>query len=661
MATLRRRDFLGMGLSASAGLLALRAQAKPTPPPNLLFVFADQWRGQATGYAGDPNAITPNLDRMAQTGLNLTNMVSVCPVCSPYRGSLLTGQYPLTHGVFINDVPLAPAATCVGDIYKQAGYATGYIGKWHLNGSPKGKHERRGAFIPRDRRQGFDYWQVLECTHNYNRSPYFGDTADKLVWEGYDAIAQTREAQGYIKEHAHDQRPFCLFLSWGPPHNPYETAPPKYRQLFADREIKLRPNVPEKAAKNAIRDLRGYYAHIAALDDCMGQLLQTLREAGVRDNTIVVFTSDHGDMLGSHGLTRKLLPWDESAVVPFLLQYPQALGNAGRSVDLPISTPDILPTLLGLSDIPVPASVEGTDFSGTLKGTPGAVDSDGALFELPVPYHTAITYGIAAYRGIRTRRHTYVETQDDGPWLLYDNREDPYQLTNLVGTPGTEELQAKLASILHRKLAERKDAFLPPQHYVDQWKYNHMRELRGRYPAPGAPPPAKLGTDETGWFAVVKGCLVKKDAMGCTVEAPDGSGMALQKLPKPITGKATITARYRSISEDNPRNAFLILASGPIDRRQTWCGSFAGINKLATFQGPCKGTQNAKTAPSRTKPTAEFTVEIEVDVKARMARMKANGDVLTIALPRDLDALRFVGCGVYRTVAAFSKIQVVEQ
>jgi arylsulfatase A-like enzyme len=659
MATLRRRDFLGMGMGAGASLLALPAQAQPAAPPNLLFVFADQWRGQATGYAGDPNAITPNLDRMARTGLNLTNTVAVCPVCSPYRGSLMTGQYPLTHGVFINDVPLASEANCVGDIYKQAGYATGYIGKWHLNGSPKGRHERRGAFIPRDRRQGFDLWQVLECTHNYNRSPYFGDTPDKLVWEGYDAIAQTREAQSYIKKHAKESHPFCLFLSWGPPHNPYETAPPKYRKLYADREIKLRPNVPERSAKSATRDLRGYYAHIAALDDCMGQLLQTLREAGVHENTIVVFTSDHGDMLGSHGLTRKLLPWDESALVPFLLQYPQALGGTGRSVDLPISTPDILPTLLGFSGIPVPASIEGTDFSATLKGTPGAPGSDGALFELPVPYHTAITYGVAAYRGLRTRRHTYVETRD-GPWLLYDNRSDPCQLKNLVGTPGTETLQAGLAKILHRKLAEREDTFLPPQHYVDQWKYNHMRELRGKYPAPGQPQPPKLGVDATGWFAVVKGCSVKKHKLGCAVEAPDGSGSALRKLPKPITGKATITARYRSISEDNPRNAFLVLASGPIDRRQTWVGSFAGVGKLATFQGPCQGTQGIKSAPSRTKPTDEFTVEIEVDVKARTARMKANGETLTVALPRDFDALRFVGCGVFCTVAAFTKIKIVE-
>jgi arylsulfatase A-like enzyme len=659
MVTLRRREFLGVGLAAGASLLPLASQETGVRP-NLLFVFADQWRGQATGYAGDPNAVTPNLDRMASAGLNLTNVVSVCPVCSPYRGSLLTGQYPLTHGVFINDVPLATDANCVGDIYKQAGYATGYIGKWHLNGSPKGNHERRSAFIPEDRRQGFDFWRVLECTHNYNHSLYYGSTPDKQFWDGYDAFAQTREAQSYIKRRAREQQPFCLFLSWGPPHNPYETAPPKFREMFASREIKLRPNVPEKAARNAVRDLRGYYAHIAALDECMGQLLQTLREAGVYDNTIVVFTSDHGDMLGSQGYTRKLLPWDESAVVPFLLQYPKALGHTGRTVDLPVSTPDILPTLLGLSGIPVPASIEGTDFSGTLRGTPGATDNDGALFELPVPYHTAFTYGIDAYRGIRTRRYTYVETRE-GPWLLYDNHEDPYQLTNLVGTPGIEARQASLASSLHRKLAEREDRFLPPQQYVDQWKYNHMRELHGKYPAPGQSPPPKLGTDETGWFAAVKDCTVKRHALGCALEAPDGGGVALRKLPKPIRGKATVSARFQSISTDNPRNAFLVLASGLADQRQTWCGSFAGIGKLATFPGPCRGTAGAVTAPSRANPTAEFTVRIEVDVATRKARMTANGNELDIALPDDFDALRFVGCGAFRTVSAFSKIDVVEK
>ena len=157
--------------------------------PNIVFVFGDQWRAQATGYAGEPSVRTPNLDRLAGESLNLTNAVSNCPLCTPYRASLLTGQYPLTHGLFVNDVPLDPHATSLGKVFAAHGYDTAYIGKWHVDG------HGRSAFIPRERRQGFSFWKVLECTHNYNKSPYYADENVKLFWDGYDAIAQTREAQ----------------------------------------------------------------------------------------------------------------------------------------------------------------------------------------------------------------------------------------------------------------------------------------------------------------------------------------------------------------------------------------------------------------------------------------------------------------------------------
>ncbi len=263
----------------------------------MVFVFADQWRAQATGYAGDPNVRTPNLDRLAGRSVNFTNAVSCCPVCSPYRASLLTGQYPLTHGVFLNDVPLRNEATSIAEVYHRAGYQTAYIGKWHLDGN------HRSAFIPRERRQGFEFWKVLGCTHAYNNSFYYGDEDVKLKWEGYDSIAQTREAQQYIRDHAGGS-PFLLVLSWGPPHDPYETAPQKYRDLVKPENITLRPNVPEQDKDKARQAAAGYYAHIAALDDCVGDLLETLRETGIERDTIFVFTSDHGDMLYSHGCTR---------------------------------------------------------------------------------------------------------------------------------------------------------------------------------------------------------------------------------------------------------------------------------------------------------------------------------------------------------------------
>jgi arylsulfatase A-like enzyme len=464
--TMNRRDFLAATGTATAGLLAgCATAAAPTEKakkPNVVFVLADQWRAQACGYAGDPNlqGKTPNLDRLAAESVNFSHAVSCCPVCTPYRASLITGQYPLTHGLFLNDLCLSTRATSIAQAYAQAGYNTGYIGKWHLDG------HGRSAYIPPERRQGFDYWKVLECTHDYNKSPYYaGNDATQRMWEGYDVIAQTKDAQTYIAGQAKSEKPFLLILAWGPPHNPYETAPEQYKKLFDAEKLALRPNVtgdPRKA-------LAGYYAHIAAMDACLGELLRTLDDAGQRDNTIFVFTSDHGDMLGSHGQSRKQKPWDEAVRVPLLVRYPVAQAK-GRRLDLPVNTPDLMPTLLGLSGVAIPASVQGEDFSALIRGGPAPEDNP-VLIECPTPFGEWLREkGGREYRGVRTKRYTYVRDLR-GPWLLYDNETDPYQLANLVDKPEHADLQAKLEAELKKLLKKTGDDFLPGSAYIKKWGY----------------------------------------------------------------------------------------------------------------------------------------------------------------------------------------------
>ena len=443
------------------------AQRDSGRKPNIIYVFGDQWRAQATGYSGDPNlqGKTPNLDKLAAESVNLSNAVSTCPVCTPYRASLLTGQYPLTHGLFLNDAPLRNEALTFAEVCKDAGYDTAYVGKWHINAGG------RSNYIPKDRRQGFDYWKVLECTHDYNNSAYYaGDDPTKCFWEGYDAIAQTRDVQRYIEDHAKNDKPFVAFLSWGPPHNPYQTAPEKYRQMFKAEEIELRPNVPASKADAAKKDLAGYYAHIAALDDCMGDLIATIDQAGIKNNTILVFTSDHGDMLESLGQRRKQRPYDESIRVPFLIRYPARLGAKGKEIDIPFGTPDIMPTLLALGGIRIPDSVEGTDYSSVLTGGRPAPDS-AALIECLWPFGEWIrARGGKECRGVRTRRYTYV-CDLNGPWLLFDNEKDPYQQTNLVNTPEAAALQVELDAKLTAKLRERGDEFKHGSEYIKKWNY----------------------------------------------------------------------------------------------------------------------------------------------------------------------------------------------
>jgi arylsulfatase A-like enzyme len=445
---------------------------EPGNKPNVVFVFADQWRAQDVGYNGNAGVHTPVIDKLAEESVVFTNAVSGCPVCCPYRASLLTGQYPLTHGVFYNDKPLNPDAVTMAKIYKQAGYETGYIGKWHLNGHEPGEETSvaRAKFIPEERRQGFDFWQVLECTHDYNNSFYYEDSPERLKWSEYDAIAQTKSAVGYIREKSKGDKPFLLLLSWGPPHEPYETAPEKYRDMYSPRQIEVRPNVPDELRGKARKDIAGYYAHISALDDCMKELLAAVKESGAEDNTIFVFTSDHGDMLYSHGEVKKQKPWDESLMVPFLLRYPKELGKAQKIVDTPVNTPDILPTLLGLSGIEIPASVQGSDYSEVISGEKKS-ENEAVLIQCPVPFHQwNYSRGGREYRGVRTNRFTYARDLN-GPWLLYDNKLDPFQMNNLIGLDEYVFIRSDLEKQLQELLQKTNDKFLSGAEYMKMWNY----------------------------------------------------------------------------------------------------------------------------------------------------------------------------------------------
>jgi len=312
---------------------------------------------------------------------------------------------------------------------------------------------------------------LLECTHDYNNSPYYeGDSDEKRCWEGYDAIAQTRDAETYIRNHA-EEKPFLLVLSWGPPHAPYGTAPEKYRKLYNADTIELRPNVPDDLAAQAGEWLAGYYAHCTALDSCVGDLMATLEECGLDNDTIFVFTSDHGDMLGSQGHTKKQRPWDESIRVPFLLRYPGLPGWRARETDALIDAPDIMPTLLGLCGIPVPDTVEGSDFSAHIAGGDDPSD-EAALIMCPQPFGqwTVTHHAGKEYRGLRTKRYTYVRDLQ-GPWLLYDNDVDPYQMRNLAHDAMASAIRDELDEALQEKLEGRMDEFLPGMDYVEKWGY----------------------------------------------------------------------------------------------------------------------------------------------------------------------------------------------
>ncbi|MEP6754223.1 MAG: sulfatase [Chthonomonadales bacterium] len=449
-----------LALSIGTVVLAIADQ----PKPNVLFIIADQWRYDAFGFAGNPDVKTPNLDKLAGQSIWLTNAVATVPVCCPTRASLLTGQHALTHGVFMNDVPLDPNAQTYPKVFAKEGYDTAFIGKWHVDG------HGRTSYIPPERRQGFQYWKALECTHEYNNSIYYADDPTRRKWGGYDAFSQTEDAIRYIEVRGASKKPFLMTLAWGPPHEPYQTAPEEFRKMYDATKIHLRSNVPAALQQRARMDLAGYYAHCSALDECIGRLMKILDAKGLTKNTIVIFTSDHGDMLYSQGSQKKQQPFEESARVPFLIRYPAKLGSSPKQLPATFATEDVMPTLLKLCNLSPPKSVQGLDFSRYLSG--GKDPSDGAASILcPAPFgQWSRAIGGREYRAIRTQQHTYARDLK-GPWLLFDNTQDPFQLNNLVGKHEYADLQKKMDSWLNRKLKSRQDTFENAAYYIKKWGY----------------------------------------------------------------------------------------------------------------------------------------------------------------------------------------------
>jgi len=447
--------------------------------PNIVVLLADQLRACSVGYAGEERVITPHLDRLAREAVNFRTAVSPLPVCTSYRGSLITGRTPLSTGLVLNDIPLSICEQSLALVLKQAGYDTAYIGKWHLNGK-----DRKGWVPPGPPRQGFDYWAAANFEHNYDRSIYFeGDSPEPRMWEGFDAEAQTQKALDYLGSRDHE-RPFCLVLSWGPPHHPYRVVPQRYLAMYGGPPSPVRPNCPSPPSD----DLKGYYAQITFIDEMVGRMLYGIARSGMVEDTIVLFTSDHGDMHGSHDVFKKQWPWDESIKVPFLLRYPRKVAS-GRVFDAPISAIDVMPTLLGLADVPIPECVEGVNLAPHILGVTADVPKSVLLMNpcpfsigdprSPDQYPTYLGKRME-YRGVRSATHTYVRTID-GPWLLYDNIVDPYQLRNLIEEPSYAERAAELDAAMRTHMERIDDRFLPKEAYYERYgiEVDHRGKVNG--------------------------------------------------------------------------------------------------------------------------------------------------------------------------------------
>jgi len=483
-------------LLGAAGLAPLTTAAQ-SASPNVVYVFPDQMRGSAmhfwdtppynrhTRVCADP-VHTPNLDRFAGEAVVLSEACSTCPVSSPHRGMLLSGMFPERNGVTLNcmnarpESTLSQSAECIGDVFSAAGYDCAYIGKLHVDFPTRNNPQRPGTYVadeaevwdaytPPERRHGFGYWYSYG-TYDVHKHPHYWDTrGDRHEIDEWSPKHEVDKAIAYLdnEEGVRDpSKPFFLMISMNPPHSPYRSTQDCMEEDYAryrDRslgELLVRPNADTLMAKAPCAAY--YFASVTGVDREFGRLLDALKARGLDRNTIVVFSSDHGETMCSHSIEDpKNSIYRESFNVPFLVRYPGVLEH--RVDDLLLSSTDIMPTLLSLAGLAdrIPASVEGRDLAGALRNERKAERPSSALYIRNLNGRRdrdKMVRGIfPEARGIKTHRYTMELVIDRNRQLkkavIFDDRKDPYQLHPLTAADRPKlyaELCRELAAELQR-------------------------------------------------------------------------------------------------------------------------------------------------------------------------------------------------------------------
>lgn len=463
--------------------------------PNVVVVLADQLRACSLSSYGQDQVQTPHIDRLAREGIRFTNAISTCPVCTPYRAMLLTGRHPQTTGHVVNFVRTRSDEISIADALGRSGYRTGWVGKWHLTCGTFLGDTSGPEFIPENRdRLGFEYFRAYNYSTRYFDGWVSLDDWRVEQWRGYETHGLWNYAEEFLNQE--DARPFCLFIS---PHQPHQTsfrpyAPDYFYERVAEN-LELPANVPQESREVALEMLRHYLAMTAAVDDLLGQVLDYLDKSGQANDTLVVFTSDHGTTGGAHGTDpwMKKLPWEEAINVPLLARWPGVL-TPGTSCNELVAPVDLFPTLCTLCDVPFPRSVEGIDLSASWQGQSDGQHQDALLLmdfarhpDLVAlkPGDSRIRPHYIPWRGVRTKTHSYVRWLD-GQAALYDLTSDPLQLRNLVTEPEAQTLREEIEIRLRQLLALRNDDF-PPDEAYESWLDSRRRVVANAHGTLGDP------------------------------------------------------------------------------------------------------------------------------------------------------------------------------
>ncbi len=473
---MRRRDFLkAAALGAVAGLSCHRlpARRRAERRPNVVFILTDDQRWNALGCAGHPFLKTPNLDRLAADGARFANCFCTTSLCSPSRASMLSGLYAHAHGVtnnftdYPNDLPSFPRQL------QDAGYATAYIGKWHMN-----EHSD-------ERRPGFDFWASHKGQGKYYDTE-FNINGSRSVLKGYYTTRVTDLAIDWLRQQRPD-RPFLLMLGHKAPHSP-NTPEPHYEHLFDNVRIEypstafalegkpdwirqrldtwhgiygplwgFRKEFPDRSPAGGAAFAafcRAYYATIKSLDDSVGRIYAALQQMGQLDNTLIIFVGDNGFFLGEHGMMDKRTMHEPSIRIPLLARYP-ALIRPRTVVERMVLNVDLAPTILDICNAPQLPKVHGQSWRRLLSGDATGWRNSWFYaydYEKQFPYTPNV-------RGVRTDDWKYIHYPhgDGGPDRhkaeLYHLKSDPLETKNLIDDPAHATKVAELKAELRRLMA----------------------------------------------------------------------------------------------------------------------------------------------------------------------------------------------------------------
>lgn len=444
--------------------------------PNVIVIMTDEHNFRTLGcyretmekrqaYMWGPSVVeTPNIDWIAEHGALCSSFYATTPVCSPSRAALITGLYPHATPVVTNNIPLADSIVTFAEILRRQGYATGFAGKWHLDGAGKPQWAPKRKFGFEDNRFMFNrgHWKNFEITA---AGPRVGARKDgKPTYNVGDADEKSFSTDFLIDRaidfvDAHESGQFCYMISLPDPHGP-DTVRAPYDTMFENQayEKPTTYEVDDRAipkwgepAKRAGFGQSKYYGMIKCIDDNIGRLIKKLKQAGLLKNTIIVFTSDHGDLRGEHHRQNKGVPYEGSVKVPFLIFAPNQV-DPGTVVDEALSSVDFVPTLFALMGVETEAKFHGRDFSSLLVSDRDRVD-EVAWKDIAFARGTGENAG---WLMAVSDRYKLVFSSSDRPWL-FDLDRDPDELINMIDNPAYREIAREMAVDLEQYGAEFKD------------------------------------------------------------------------------------------------------------------------------------------------------------------------------------------------------------